>query len=42
MRKSFASENYLDHDVAYLLGMITGRGSLTENGDERRVMLFCG
>lgn len=39
MRKSFASENYLDHDVAYLLGMITGRGSLTENGDERRLVI---
>ena len=33
------SENYLDPDVAYLLGMMAGRGSLTEQGDNRRLVI---
>jgi len=37
--KFFASENYLDPDVGYLLGMIVGRGSFTESGDMRRLVI---
>jgi len=29
----------MDHDVAYLLGMVVGRGSLTESGDDRRLVI---
>ena len=34
-----ASENYLDPDVGYLLGMIVGRGSFTESGENRRLVI---
>jgi hypothetical protein len=34
-----ASENYLDPDVGYLLGMIVGRGSFTEAGEDRRLVI---
>jgi len=38
--KSFLqTENYLDPDVAYLLGMITGRGTFSEAGDDRRLVI---
>jgi len=37
--RSLPGENYLDHDVAYLLGMIVGRGTLTDNGSERRLVI---
>jgi hypothetical protein len=33
-------ENYLDPDVAYLLGLITARGSLLENPDRRLIIEF--
>ena len=38
-KKFLACENYLDPDVAYLLGMIVGRGSFTDSGDNRRLVI---
>ncbi len=37
--KRFASENYLDPDVAYLLGMIVARGKLIDSSSGRRVVI---
>jgi len=38
-KRLFACENYLDPDVAYLLGMIVGRGSFTDDDDDRRLVI---
>lgn len=38
-KKYLANENYLDPDVAYLLGMIVGRGSFTESRGNRRLII---
>ena len=38
-KRLLQAENYLDPDVAYLLGMITGRGSFSETGDDRRLVI---
>ena len=31
--------NYLDPDVAYLLGLIVGRGSITDSVENRRLII---
>ena len=31
--------DYIDADVAYLLGLITGRGTISDNGDTRRIII---
>jgi len=33
------AEDYMDNDVAYLLGMLFGRGQLIEDGDGRRAVI---
>lgn len=38
-RKFLVTENYLDPDVSYLLGMIVGRGSFTESRGNRRLVI---
>ena len=39
MKRLSATDNYMDHDVAYLLGMVVGRGSMTETGNDRRLVI---